>query len=122
MEHSVSANDWYFVCAAGDGTGGEVIILDGWLGHRSRWCSTRRGRDCTGRPGGHARDVDKEEKDGTVRESVDTARRLPNGTQKTLYAHLPELINLQLDPASQTRYWTDRVDLPLGDTLNHADV
>ncbi|KZP27104.1 hypothetical protein FIBSPDRAFT_731172, partial [Athelia psychrophila] len=41
---------------------------------------------------------------------------------QTLYAHLPEPIDLQLNTASQMLYWTDRGDLPLGNTLNHADV
>ncbi|KZP27101.1 YWTD domain-containing protein [Athelia psychrophila] len=41
---------------------------------------------------------------------------------QTLYAHLPEPIDLDLDPASQTLYWTDRGDPPLGNTLNRADV
>ncbi|KZP27096.1 hypothetical protein FIBSPDRAFT_319376 [Athelia psychrophila] len=42
--YSVSANYGHLVRVPGDGTGGEVIVRDGWLGHRSRWCSTRRGR------------------------------------------------------------------------------
>ncbi|KZP04888.1 YWTD domain-containing protein [Athelia psychrophila] len=41
---------------------------------------------------------------------------------QTLYAHLPEPIDLELDAASQTLYWTDRGDPPLGNTLNRADV
>ncbi|KZP11155.1 YWTD domain-containing protein [Athelia psychrophila] len=39
-----------------------------------------------------------------------------------LYAHLPEPIDLELDTASQTLYWTDRGNPPLGNTLNRADV
>ncbi|KZP17106.1 YWTD domain-containing protein [Athelia psychrophila] len=41
---------------------------------------------------------------------------------QTLYAHLPEPIDLELDSATQTLYWTDRGDPPLGNTLNRADV
>ncbi|KAF7978247.1 hypothetical protein HWV62_1268 [Athelia sp. TMB] len=41
---------------------------------------------------------------------------------QTLYAHLPEPIDLELDVATQTLYWTDRGDPPLGNTLNRADV
>ncbi|KZP17140.1 hypothetical protein FIBSPDRAFT_957471 [Athelia psychrophila] len=50
-------------------------------------------------------------------------RQHPSCTDiQTLYAHLPEPIDLQLNTASQMLYWTDRGDLPLGNTLNHADV
>ncbi|KZP27081.1 hypothetical protein FIBSPDRAFT_853664 [Athelia psychrophila] len=41
---------------------------------------------------------------------------------QTLYAHLPEPIDLELDPTTQMLYWTDRGDPPLGNTLNRADI
>jgi len=41
---------------------------------------------------------------------------------QTLYSHLPEPIDLELDNATQTLYWTDRGDPPLGNTLNRANV
>lgn len=41
---------------------------------------------------------------------------------QVVHDHLPEPIDLELDEASQTLYWTDRGDPPLGNTLNRAAV
>ncbi|KZV92269.1 YWTD domain-containing protein [Exidia glandulosa HHB12029] len=41
---------------------------------------------------------------------------------QTLFAHLPEPIDLELDEETQTLYWTDRGDPPLGNTFNRAFV
>lgn len=41
---------------------------------------------------------------------------------ETLFDNLPEPIDLELDPASQTLYWTDRGDPPYGNTLNRYKV
>jgi DNA-binding beta-propeller fold protein YncE len=37
-----------------------------------------------------------------------------------LYDHLPEPIDLALDPVNRTLYWTDRGDPPRGNTVNRA--
>ncbi|KAF1941672.1 3-hydroxyacyl-CoA dehydrogenase-like protein [Clathrospora elynae] len=39
-----------------------------------------------------------------------------------LFDHLPEPIDLEFEPESQTLYWTDRGEYPLGNTLNKAYV
>jgi 3-hydroxyacyl-CoA dehydrogenase len=39
-----------------------------------------------------------------------------------LFADLPEPIDLEFEPESQTLYWTDRGEYPLGNTLNAAYV
>jgi DNA-binding beta-propeller fold protein YncE len=39
-----------------------------------------------------------------------------------LYDNLPEPIDLDLDPASRTLYWTDRGDPPRGNTVNRAPI
>ncbi|KZP17115.1 hypothetical protein FIBSPDRAFT_934217 [Athelia psychrophila] len=70
-------------------------------------------------------ETDEDREDATrhcVGVSVDTTRGLLYWTQKALYAHLPEPIDLELDPTTQALYWTDRSDPPLGNTLNRADV
>ncbi|UZJ53723.1 hypothetical protein CBS101457_003043 [Exobasidium rhododendri] len=41
---------------------------------------------------------------------------------ETLFDHLPEPIDLEIDTQSQTLYWTDRGDPPFGNSLNKADV
>ncbi len=41
---------------------------------------------------------------------------------ETLFDHLPEPIDLELDEAAQTLYWTDRGDPPFGNTLNRFKV
>ncbi|KZW00941.1 YWTD domain-containing protein, partial [Exidia glandulosa HHB12029] len=41
---------------------------------------------------------------------------------ETLFEHLPEPIDLELDEESQTLYWTDRGDVPLGNTFNRVFV
>ena len=39
-----------------------------------------------------------------------------------LYDHLPEPIDLDLDPVNRTLYWTDRGDPPRGNTVNCAPM
>jgi hypothetical protein len=39
-----------------------------------------------------------------------------------LYENLPEPIDLDLDPATRTLYWTDRGDPPRGNTVNRAPM
>src|SRR4051812_6523367 len=39
-----------------------------------------------------------------------------------LYDGLPEPIDLEIDPATRTLYWTDRGDPPRGNTLNRAPL
>jgi sugar lactone lactonase YvrE len=39
-----------------------------------------------------------------------------------LYENLPEPIDLELDPANRTIYWTDRGDPPRGNTVNSAPM
>ena len=39
-----------------------------------------------------------------------------------LFDKLPEPIDLEYEPESQTLYWTDRGEYPLGNTLNKAYV
>ena len=39
-----------------------------------------------------------------------------------LYENLPEPIDLELDPANRTIYWTDRGDPPRGTTVNRAPM
>jgi hypothetical protein len=39
-----------------------------------------------------------------------------------LYDHLPEPVDLEIDSQSQTLYWTDRGEYPLGNTLSKAEV
>ena len=39
-----------------------------------------------------------------------------------LYDHLPEPIDLDLDPVNRTLYWTDRGDPPRGNTVNRAPL
>jgi hypothetical protein len=39
-----------------------------------------------------------------------------------LYDNLPEPIDLDLDPATRTLYWTDRGDPPRGNTVNRAPM
>jgi len=39
-----------------------------------------------------------------------------------LYDHLPEPIDLDLDPVKRTLYWTDRGDPPRGNTVNRAPL
>lgn len=39
-----------------------------------------------------------------------------------LYDHLPEPIDLDLDPVNRTLYWTDRGDRPRGNTVNRAPM
>lgn len=41
---------------------------------------------------------------------------------ETLFHHLPEPIDLEIDAESQQLYWTDRGDPPYGNTLNKASV
>lgn len=41
---------------------------------------------------------------------------------ETLFDHLPEPIDLELDENEQKLFWTDRGDPPFGNTLNRADV
>ncbi|KAF2124578.1 YWTD domain-containing protein [Dothidotthia symphoricarpi CBS 119687] len=41
---------------------------------------------------------------------------------EVLFEHLPEPIDLEFDSDSQTLYWTDRGEYPLGNTLNAAYV
>lgn len=39
-----------------------------------------------------------------------------------LFEDLPEPIDLELDPETETLYWTDRGEHPMGNTLNRASV
>jgi hypothetical protein len=39
-----------------------------------------------------------------------------------MYDRLPEPIDLKIDHAKRTLYWTDRGDPPLGDTVNRAPL
>jgi hypothetical protein len=41
---------------------------------------------------------------------------------ETLFTHMPEPIDLELDAAHQQLFWTDRGDPPFGNSLNRADV
>ncbi|MCJ1318258.1 hypothetical protein MMC15_003586 [Xylographa vitiligo] len=41
---------------------------------------------------------------------------------ETLFTGLPEPIDLELEPESQVLYWTDRGELPLGNSLNRVKV
>ncbi|KAL2001164.1 hypothetical protein VTN02DRAFT_2147 [Thermoascus thermophilus] len=41
---------------------------------------------------------------------------------ETLFEGLPEPIDLEIDPGSQTLYWTDRGEHPIGSSLNRANV
>lgn len=41
---------------------------------------------------------------------------------ETLFDHLPEPIDLELDESSSTLYWTDRGDPPFGNTVNRFTV
>ncbi|KZP17118.1 hypothetical protein FIBSPDRAFT_894524 [Athelia psychrophila] len=92
------------VRAAGNRTGGLGIVLDGRLGHRKTLVCNR--------------ETDEERKDGTARGASNAASSAPilranidippNQTPtsrtniQTFYAPLPDPINLQLYPASQT--------------------
>ena len=44
------------------------------------------------------------------------------GDIELLYENLPEPIDLDLDLANRTLYWTDRGDPPLGNTINRAPM
>lgn len=50
-------------------------------------------------------------------ESADTRSDI-----ELLFEHLPEPIDLEILPETQTLYWTDRGELPLGNSLNKAYV
>lgn len=52
------------------------------------------------------------------------ARRKPAKRLSMLqiFKDLPEPIDLELDPANRTVYWTDRGDPPLGNTVNPAPL
>jgi len=52
------------------------------------------------------------------------ARRKPEKRLSMLqiFKDLPEPIDLELDPANRTVYWTDRGDPPLGNTVNPAPL
>ncbi len=39
-----------------------------------------------------------------------------------VYDRLPEPIDLEIDPATRTLYWTDRGDPPRGNTVNRAPL
>ena len=39
-----------------------------------------------------------------------------------LFDHLPEPIDLEIDPVSRMLYWTDRGDPPRGNTVNRAPI
>ena len=41
---------------------------------------------------------------------------------EVLFDHLPEPIDLELDPENRVLYWTDRGDPPRGNTVNRASV
>jgi hypothetical protein len=41
---------------------------------------------------------------------------------EVLFDHLPEPIDLEIDPVSRTLYWTDRGDPPRGNTVNRAPI
>lgn len=41
---------------------------------------------------------------------------------EVLYVGLPEPINLEMDPATRTLYWTDRGDPPRGNTVSRAPL
>jgi len=41
---------------------------------------------------------------------------------EVLYQNLPEPVDLDLDPANRTLYWTDRGDPPRGNTVNRAPM
>jgi hypothetical protein len=42
--------------------------------------------------------------------------------RRILYENLPEPIDLELDLANRTLYWTDRGDPPRGNTVNRATM
>jgi DNA-binding beta-propeller fold protein YncE len=50
--------------------------------------------------------------------------RTPGNRQdiELLYDRLPEPIDLEIDPATRTLYWTDRGDPPRGNTVNRAPL
>ena len=52
------------------------------------------------------------------------ARRKPakRPSMLQIFKDLPEPIDLELDPANRTVYWTDRGDPPLGNTVNPAPM
>ena len=52
------------------------------------------------------------------------ARRKPEKRLSMLqiFKDLPEPIDLELDPANRSVYWTDRGDPPLGNTVNPAPL
>ncbi len=39
-----------------------------------------------------------------------------------MFDHLPEPIDLDIDPTTRTLYWTDRGDPPRGNTVNRASL
>ncbi|RFU23880.1 hypothetical protein B7463_g12460, partial [Scytalidium lignicola] len=41
---------------------------------------------------------------------------------ETLFENLPEPIDIKFEPETQTLYWTDRGEYPVGNTLNRANV
>ena len=41
---------------------------------------------------------------------------------EVLFDHLPEPIDLEIDPVSRRLYWTDRGDPPRGNTVNRAPI
>ncbi|KZP27113.1 hypothetical protein FIBSPDRAFT_948772 [Athelia psychrophila] len=48
--------------------------------------------------------------------------RHPRRPNPRLTHGYPDPLRIELDNSTQTLYWTDRGDPPLGNTLNHADV
>ena len=56
-------------------------------------------------------------------------QEIPNGETpatrsdiEVLFDHLPEPIDLELDPVNRVLYWTDRGDPPRGNTVNRAAI
>ncbi|KZP17142.1 hypothetical protein FIBSPDRAFT_894539 [Athelia psychrophila] len=128
MGNSTTTNEGHLMDAAGDGTGVEVIEPNGAMftlkqlvidttTERLYWADREGMRVMHWRFQGPT---------GPYPPRQHRHLRRPNPASRTdiqaLYAHLPELIDLELDAATQALYWTDRGDPPLGNTLNRADV
>jgi DNA-binding beta-propeller fold protein YncE len=112
-----------------DGSEVETLVETGRGGEdrrdQSRWCvgitvDPRRGKFYWTQKGGDNENVGR-----ILRANID----IPNGESpanrsdiETLFEHLPEPIDLELDPENRVLYWTDRGDPPSGNSVNRANI
>ncbi|RGP73150.1 alcohol dehydrogenase [Fusarium longipes] len=114
-----------------DGSGLEVLIQAGdWRDEQhicdpTRWCVGVAVSPSTGKFYWTQKGTSKGGKGRVLRANIDFQSREDAGSRtdiEVLFQDLPEPIDLEVDETENTLYWTDRGELPDGNSINRAKL